>query len=387
MSLGHGAKIVKDGLVFAYDMGSKQSWKGKPGHNYLLNGNFANGQDAGSESGSWGTYNIAIVPNPGSSEYVLRQLTGEYEMHFKSGYPIQPNTTYTLSCWVGYTPDWDGGTQIMHARYWKTDGTNSSIGGSGTLLETKQVAGIVWERRYYVWTTDALANGSFSWYLGYSAGGTTGWRYLTDVQIEEGNFPSPFIYNERPNTEALIDWAGGNSITTSSLTYNSDNTFSFNGSSNYLDVGSGFTETTLSIELMVKPGSSQVQYADIIDNNHTNSRGWVIQQNSTTLNQYYFYTTGSTVNFSLTANVWQHVVCTHNPSTNTKVIYINGEQVASGAAPAINYDGTEFLRLGRWGGGGRYWNGVNAMTRIYRRALSATEVKQNFNALRGRFGI
>jgi hypothetical protein len=38
-------------------------------------------------------------------------------------------------------------------------------------------------------------------------------------------------------------------------------------------------------------------------------------------------------------------------------------------------------------GASRYFNGSTAIAQIYNRALSATEVSQNFNALLGRFGI
>ena len=34
-----------------------------------------------------------------------------------------------------------------------------------------------------------------------------------------------------------------------------------------------------------------------------------------------------------------------------------------------------------------YWRGYIASTQIYNRALSAAEVKQNYNALKGRFGL
>jgi len=379
MSLGHGAKIVKDGLVFAYDMGSTRSY-GKNAFQYSTD------LYSWFNVGARCTLERDTIQSPVGNTPLKMTVTSDTDPYTNTYSGSQwiiteavQGETWTASCWVRSSVPTTSAIWIFESN---VNGAYTSISNPSYSINSE------WQRITTTRTMtdattasitirfdgpDSLGNGVEIWYDG--------------LQLERNSSASSFskIYN--PNQKEIVDWAGDNTITSSSLTYNSDNTFSFNGSSNYLDVGSGFTETTLSIELMVKPGSSQVQYADIIDNNHTNSRGWVIQQNSTTLNQYYFYTTGSTVNFSLTANVWQHVVCTHNPSTNTKVIYINGEQVASGAAPAINYDGTEFLRLGRWGGGGRYWNGVNAMTRIYRRALSATEVKQNFNALRGRFGI
>lgn len=171
--------------------------------------------------------------------------------------------------------------------------------------------------------------------------------------------------------------------------YNNDNGGSlvFDGVDDSVDIGSGYTQQIFSVEFVVKPGSSQLTYADIIDNNHTGTRSWVIQQNATTLNQYYFYTMADAPVFTLTTNQWSHVICTFNSQTNSKNIYVNGVLVNTGAAPVITYDGTEFLRLGRWGGSGRHWNGQNSLTRFYNRALSAAEVQQNYNALAPRYEL
>ena len=45
------------------------------------------------------------------------------------------------------------------------------------------------------------------------------------------------------------------------------------------------------------------------------------------------------------------------------------------------------LRLSSRDAGGGFYNGNIANAQIYNRALSAAEVKQNYNALRDRFGI
>ncbi len=174
----------------------------------LMGGAFEGGEDLllYSESASWGTYNISEVANPGRTSYVLRQRTGEYEMF---GNIVQPNTNYVMSCWVGYTADWDGGSQIFHTRYWDGAG-NPTTGGSGTLIKTEDVDGITWEYRYLSFKTNADANGNISWYLGYSAGGTTGWRYLTDVKLEEGlTYPSIDYFSKiwsisREKSETLV---------------------------------------------------------------------------------------------------------------------------------------------------------------------------------------
>ena len=55
----------------------------------------------------------------------------------------------------------------------------------------------------------------------------------------------------------------------------------------------------------------------------------------------------------------------------------------------ISYDGSvsSTTSIGRNPGFGEYWKGNVSFVQLYNRALTATEIQQNFNALRGRFGI
>ncbi|MFL6374830.1 MAG: LamG-like jellyroll fold domain-containing protein [Pyrinomonadaceae bacterium] len=145
--------------------------------------------------------------------------------------------------------------------------------------------------------------------------------------------------------------------------------FSFDGIDDSVDLGTWFTMNDFTISMWVKPGETQVQYADIIDNNHTGAQNWVLQQDSTNTNVYAF---SGTPDFTLTPNVWQHVVVTHDAS-NAVSVYVNGAVVAAGTF-AIPYNGTQFLRLGRWGGGGRNWNGQMDEVAIFSRALTAADI-------------
>jgi hypothetical protein len=176
--------------------------------NYIGNGHFSNGTGATAESGSVGTNQVIRMPNPGDSEWVLRQTgnggTAEYELHFKSGTSIKPNTTYTLSCWVAYSSDWNGTDQIFHARYYKSDSTETSFVGAGNLIEEMYVAGLKWQRRRLTFTTDSLANGSFNWYLGYSSANSKGYRYFTNIQIEAKDYASSFVDGDRGDGSASL---------------------------------------------------------------------------------------------------------------------------------------------------------------------------------------
>lgn len=80
---------------------------------------------------------------------------------------------------------------------------------------------------------------------------------------------------------------------------------------------------------------------------------------------------------------WFHVVGVRTAST--VIIYQNGIQRENNTlsrSPATN---STPVYIGRGTSG--YFNGRIANVKLYNRVLSAAEVTQNFNALRGRFGI
>lgn len=101
-------------------------------------------------------------------------------------------------------------------------------------------------------------------------------------------------------------------------------------------------------------------------------------------------------------NTWYQFICTYDLSS-TKM-YINGslENTTSYSSANIDFNGTNgqtfglgclFSNFGAVGTGEgatrRYgtYNGNISVVRFYKKALNAAEILQNFNALRGRFGL
>ena len=190
------------------------------------------------------------------------------------------------------------------------------------------------------------------------------------------------------------DLSGNNRVgtLTNGPTFNSSNGGSivFDGTNDYATVGTFFNYTNFTISTWVYPGSTQNTYADIFDNNHTGTQNFVCQQEATSTNQYAFSCLNAT-NFSktsvftLTANTWHHLIFTWNNSVAS--VYINGVFGSSGsAANPINYVSPS-LRLADWNQTTRAWNGRIGNFSVYDRVLTAAEIAQNFNALRGRYGI
>jgi hypothetical protein len=190
-----------------------------------------------------------------------------------------------------------------------------------------------------------------------------------------------------------FDMSGTNTFANmqGSPSFNSDNGGSIvlNGSTQYIDVGSFMSYSRFTISLWVYPGSTQVQYADIFDNNHSGTQNFVCQQNVNNTNQYEFVMIGAstfstTGLFTLTANTWVLLTFTFDGSVVRG--YNNGTLFATGGSMTPNYV-SPYFRLGNWAGGGRLWNGRYGNCMRYNRNLSATEITQIYNIQKQRFGL
>ncbi len=149
------------------------------------------------------------------------------------------------------------------------------------------------------------------------------------------------------------------------------------GGSDYVTLGGNwFSNQVFTLSLWVNPAASQNQYADLIDNNHQAAINWVVEQNNTTANQYIWGAAdgSSGITFNLTPNTWQQLTITRD-ATNINRVYLNGVLVGTSAGSGqINYNGNQSLNLGRWGAGGRTWNGMISDLRMWDHALTGGEV-------------
>jgi hypothetical protein len=93
----------------------------------------------------------------------------------------------------------------------------------------------------------------------------------------------------------------------------------------------------------------------------------------------------------ITTNTWYNLVGTKTPgaiNTTTK-LYLNGSEIsivfASTDTPNVV---SRVIRVGRWVADAYpyYFQGRVANCLIYNRALSATEISQNYNVVKSRFG-
>ena len=111
--------------------------------------------------------------------------------------------------------------------------------------------------------------------------------------------------------------------------------------------------------------------------------GYGIRQSNNT----YAESTSTSTNFSI--NVWYNITLVASSTTSLVYLYINGLLDSS-----VAYNGTlkqnasAILSIGAdVANSRRYWKGNVANTLIYNRALSDSEVLQNYNVTKIRFGL
>ena len=91
-----------------------------------------------------------------------------------------------------------------------------------------------------------------------------------------------------------------------------------------------------------------------------------------------------TVSQSQSVNFWQQIAATYD-GTNLS-LYYNGNSVSTPVTSTGNITNTS-KTLTVAVRGGNYFDGRISNVKIYNTALTASEINQNFNALRGRYGV
>ena len=93
----------------------------------------------------------------------------------------------------------------------------------------------------------------------------------------------------------------------------------------------------------------------------------------------------SEYNYANTFNIWQNVTATHDGTT--RKVYYNGAEVYSDTNVVSGQNTTNPVSIGGYSSGVYAFVGAIPYYSLYNRALTASEILQNFNATRGRYGI
>jgi hypothetical protein len=186
---------------------------------------------------------------------------------------------------------------------------------------------------------------------------------------------------------------GYNGTLTNGPTFNGSNGggIVFDGVDDYADFGNVLASlTNLTLECFVKFGTQSTSYNGIISKTLNNTNGWEIRTagytSTTTTAQFRYVGDNGSPDFgALTNGIWYHLTATG--ILGSQLVYINGSIYNSGAYAGTPSSNSNSLVIGKSAYAGLYANMTMGCARIYNRALTASEIQQNYNSTKPRFGL
>jgi len=194
-----------------------------------------------------------------------------------------------------------------------------------------------------------------------------------------------------------ISGSGLTGALTNGPTYDSANNGSivFDGVDDYVDLGDVLDiSSNFTLSVWFKGNASQQPYVAIIAKDASGNFGnyGMYADNGSNYVRFGFRDTGGTqreVNDSSYSDIksgnWVNYIGTYD-SSELK-LYRNGVGISSASVNTTPQTNNNSLAIGARLLNSYEFNGNISSVQIYNRALSASEVEQNFNALRGRYGV
>lgn len=404
--------IIRDGLVFAFDLNDKDTcYKGRPTTNLIHNTTLFN-------------YNNV----PGDVTANIVQTSETYR-----GAPVWRQTlTPTTATGVSYLKNANnpgigvyhsGGGGLAnrytgHAIFYKPtslmNGTPiflaySNIGGWQCNTCTPENMGDGWFRAEVVWYSTSTLSDSKYWAINpadatLNSPITVYWAgpFKEDLNISDATDMSPFVFDNsgvRSSTQGLIDVTGNRSITINNALSMKANVQHFDATSYLITDNSSILNNDVhSIFFSVRfnstgtyPNSFTGAWDKIFTYNPSGSDRspgvWRYPSQRYIHWRYDPSNSGcdfgkNTSNQDFDLNTWYYVGVVKNGATAT--CYVNGVYASQATVSNPKTSGN----ANTWFFEGHTASDITNMSccHIYNRALSATEVANNYNAIRGRIG-
>ena len=391
MGIARGPNLVKDNLVFGYDTGygvadpgvSTRFFKGKPTVNLQVNG-----VAAGHNSGNYGNV-VTVADAPEKGPRWKKVTISNRGSNFRI---IQwTYTTHDSGVVYSHSAEFDWGNMRGKGYYMPFDGSgggtsvhyinrNYTTGGSSDIDANRQ------NGHFASTIVKSGGNHSHAWFIDNNTTGVSGlndYFYYRDYQVEKETEASPFISGTRSSTESLIDLKRTNNIDVSNVSFDSTGQPEFDGTDDKIDI----TFPTLNSNF----GSIEV----VVARKDTTTNSFIFGAVGGSTNRYYLRHAGTTsydacrgnplasASFgSLTEDKFYHLVMTWN--ANTIYAYTNGELINTSS---YTNPGTSITSGNIGQGSGNHVMADLPVFKIHNQILSATEIKNNFNAYKNRFNI
>jgi len=410
MGIARGPNIMRDNLVAGYDTGygvannntATRFYPGQPVVNLFGDTSNANARPNRTEynTSDW----TADFPKPPedvgrvyshTSGSLNSTWSGNSYGYTLISYSYLANTTYTLSCWVYVSSDCN--ITAMHQSMEGTTLTNTTnrhydLNNKGT-----------WQQLSISCNSSSVVNGNaiiaYPSRSGVTDGSHTGFWVVGGAKLETNTHVTPYILGTRSDTASLIDLKRTTSINVSNMSFDTTGQPDMDGSGDYVDLGSDVEISSVAnaasngwtAEYVFNSDSaSTLQHFNGCEEDVHNA-GWLALYQSYLQvwdRGSHVWKKGSTV---FASNTWYHIAFVQVNGT-TMQFYVNGvaeggDHVGFAWTAAKSAFFARYIGRYEYGSYSRYFNGHIPVARLYDKALTASEIKVNFDAFKNRFNI
>ena len=393
----------EENLVFGFDLSDqKNSYLGEPTTNYFASFGIAMANLSGG--------NVTTTLPDGTTGMVFRVTvnsnsnTSRCSMGINLSNQIpQANVSYTVSHWIRTTTSvpvaagWEAEVSFPDG-YARPSFESGYIGDYGSLVQPNNISS-TWQRVSYTYSysTTKTSNITPFIYFGSPIGGTQDTIGATidfyGFQFEVNSHSTPYTTTSRSSTQGLLDLAKNNTINISGVSFNSSAQLVFDGTDDQI---------TLLNPTQIIPNTSNFTI-DMVIKSDTTDRMWYVSGYNGgagpgyyaigSQDGYFMYdmktsTGGRQENTGfVTMNVGRiyHIIATRDISGLK--IYVNGIlQTTNSTVSTYNMNETT-IRFGNEYGVRQYLNGAIYYYKHYNRSLSSSEVLNNYNNIKRKYGI
>lgn len=361
---GYG-KTVTSGSVFAYDVADTiNSYIGAPTTNICTGDNYSI-YNSGATNSRNQTFPLPFKPGYEVVK-VVADTPGTYgqSILWTATYSSTPTTTTnSVYAWL------ESGTYVQVGQHWHPWNY-----GSPKYIEKGK-----WVR---ISETYAINEGG-SYSQAAMVYSTDGVAYFCMPQYELKTYLTPFIgfLQTRSATQGLLPLVGNTSLDLTNVSFDSNAKITFDGTNDSMDITANLgTLSQYTIEYVAYKGAEgRMPIAGRTSNNFYKYGDY----------SWYYTHSGGTAEFyhstSPSISGYLHCVITYD-GANVRVWRNNNYAGAQGSTGTADF--SNGFKVGYWVGGGGYaWNGDIPIVKIYNRALSAGEVRQNYLHYKTRFNL
>ena len=367
MALAHSPKIVTDGLVFMYDTGDGKSYKGEPTTNLITNSGTSNTGWVG-----YGWTGSQAISNDYPNTYEFTATNGWHNRTFDTG--VTSGGTIYVSFQYKLKQQQTSQNQIFVLNGTHLGSYTNYIGNGSMSFEWQTFSGS--------FTANANSSKIAIGPRGQDSSGLTDIVYIRNLQVEQKPHATPFVNGTRSATQGLLDRTGNTTIDLSNASFDSSAQMTFDGTDDIINTGlfSGRNPSTdpFTVEAVVRSNvtSGNKIWIDATSNG-SNQRFYSALIDSTS---HAIGIQGSAWSDPVPSDTnWHHQVIVMDGSTAKA--YNNGELASSKSYTSYTLAGG--LNIG--GRSGYRWVGQIPIFKLYNKALTASEVLQNYNATKSRF--